>query len=83
MDTASLGYLQRDNCFTWLEDAERAPRLMDQQVTRSTIAPGGKNHHVFAARRLREWRRYRAWAHTLGRGSARSISPEVAISAMR
>ena len=23
---------QRDNCFTWLEDPERAQQLMDQQV---------------------------------------------------
>jgi hypothetical protein len=32
MDAVGLGYLQRDNCFTWLEDAKRAQRLMDRQV---------------------------------------------------
>jgi hypothetical protein len=32
MDTAGLHYLQRDNCFTWLEHPERAQRLMDRQV---------------------------------------------------
>lgn len=32
MDDAGLGYLQRDNCFTWLEDPEQAQRLMDEQV---------------------------------------------------
>ena len=32
MDAAGLRYLQRDNCFTWLEDPERAQRLMDEQL---------------------------------------------------
>jgi hypothetical protein len=32
MDRAGLSYLQRDNCFTWLEHPERAQRLMDRQV---------------------------------------------------
>jgi hypothetical protein len=32
MDAAGLRYVQRDNCFTWLEDAERAQRLIDRQV---------------------------------------------------
>ncbi len=32
MDAAGLGYVQRDNCFVWLEDGGRAQRLMDQQV---------------------------------------------------
>jgi hypothetical protein len=32
MDDAGLGYVQRDNCFTWLEDPEQAQRLMDEQV---------------------------------------------------
>jgi len=32
MNAAGLGYEQRDNCFTWLEDASRAQRLMDRQV---------------------------------------------------
>ena len=32
MDAAGLHYVRRDNCFTWLEDAERAQRLMHQQV---------------------------------------------------
>ena len=32
MDRANLGYVQRDNCFVWLEDAGRAQQLMDQQV---------------------------------------------------
>ena len=32
LDDAGLGYVQRDNCFTWLEDPEQAQRLMDEQV---------------------------------------------------
>jgi hypothetical protein len=32
MDAAGLGYVQRDNCFTWLEDPARAQRPMDEQV---------------------------------------------------
>lgn len=32
MDAAGLRYVRRENCFTWLEDPERAQRLMDQQV---------------------------------------------------
>lgn len=32
MNAAGLHYVQRDNCFTWLEHPERAQRLMDQQV---------------------------------------------------
>jgi hypothetical protein len=32
MDAAGLHYVQRDNCFTWLERPERAQQLMDQQV---------------------------------------------------
>jgi hypothetical protein len=32
MDAAGLGYVRRDNCFTWLEDAERAQQLMDRQL---------------------------------------------------
>jgi hypothetical protein len=32
MDAAGLGYVRRDNCFTWLEDAEAAQRLMDEQL---------------------------------------------------
>ena len=32
MDAAGLHYVQRDNCFTWLEDPERAQQLMDRQV---------------------------------------------------
>ena len=32
MDAAGLHYLQRDNCFTWLEHPERAQQLMDRQV---------------------------------------------------
>jgi hypothetical protein len=32
MDAAGMTYLQRDNCFTWLEDPTRAQRLMHQQV---------------------------------------------------
>ena len=32
MDAAGLGYLRRDNCFAWLQDAGRAQRLMDGQV---------------------------------------------------
>ncbi len=31
MDAAGLHYVQRDNCFTWLEHPERVQRLMDQQ----------------------------------------------------
>jgi hypothetical protein len=32
MDAAGIGYLQRDNCFTWLEHPEPAQRLLDQQL---------------------------------------------------
>lgn len=32
MDAAGLHYVQRDNCFTWLEQPEQAQRLMDQQL---------------------------------------------------
>ena len=32
MDAADLQYVQRDNCFVWLQDPERAQQLMDQQV---------------------------------------------------
>jgi hypothetical protein len=32
MDAAGIGYVQRDNCFTRLEDLKRAQRLMDRQV---------------------------------------------------
>lgn len=32
MDVAGLQYVQRDNCFTWLQDADRAQQLMHQQV---------------------------------------------------
>jgi hypothetical protein len=32
MDAAGLHYVQRDNCFTWLEHPERAQQLMDRQV---------------------------------------------------
>ena len=33
MDTAGLSYLRHDNCFPWIEDWQRAQRLMDQQLT--------------------------------------------------
>jgi len=32
MDEASMDYVQRDNCFVWLEDPVGAQRLMDQQL---------------------------------------------------
>ena len=32
MDAGGIGYRQRENCFTWLEDPKRAQRLMDRQV---------------------------------------------------
>ena len=32
MDAAGLRYVQRDNCFTWLEHPARAQQLMDRQV---------------------------------------------------
>jgi hypothetical protein len=32
MDAAGIGYVQRDNCFTWLEHPERAQQFMDQQL---------------------------------------------------
>ena len=32
MDAAGIGYRQQDNCFIWLENPERAQRLMDRQV---------------------------------------------------
>ena len=32
MDAAGLGYVRRDNCFTWLERPAQAQRLMDRQL---------------------------------------------------
>jgi hypothetical protein len=32
MDQTGLGYVQRDNCFSWLADAARAQQLADSQV---------------------------------------------------
>ena len=32
MDKAGLGYVRRENCFTWLEDPDKAQRLMNRQV---------------------------------------------------
>ena len=32
MDAAGLGYVRRENCFVWLEDAMAAQRLMDRQL---------------------------------------------------
>ena len=32
MAAAGVDYLQRDNCFTWLEDPEQAQRLMHEQL---------------------------------------------------
>ena len=33
MTKAGLGYRQKDNCFTWVEDWEAAQRLLDRQLT--------------------------------------------------
>jgi hypothetical protein len=35
MDVAGLNYVQRDNCFTWLQDPERAQQLMNEQLRAS------------------------------------------------
>jgi hypothetical protein len=35
MDAAGLGYTRRDNCFTWLQDPERAQQLMQEQLRAS------------------------------------------------
>lgn len=32
MDQAGIGYRRSDNCFTWVEDIERAQRLLDEQL---------------------------------------------------
>lgn len=32
MDAAGLEYVQRDNCFTWLQDPKQAQQLMNQQM---------------------------------------------------
>jgi len=32
MEAAGIRYHRRDNCFTWIEDMDRAQQLMDQQV---------------------------------------------------
>lgn len=51
MDAAGIGYRQRENCFTWLEDPKPAQRLMDRQVRAAwpelldTIARGLNPHH--------------------------------------
>ena len=34
MDRAGIGYVRRDNCFTYIEDIRRAQRLMDRQLRR-------------------------------------------------
>ncbi len=33
MERAGMRFRRQDNCFTWLEDPERAQRLMDRQLT--------------------------------------------------
>lgn len=33
MDAAGIGYLRKDNCFTWVSDLAAAQRLLDQQVS--------------------------------------------------
>jgi hypothetical protein len=51
MDAAGIGYRQRENCFTWLEDPKSAQRLMDRQVRAAwpelldTIARGLNPQH--------------------------------------
>lgn len=32
MDQAGIGYRRHDNCFTWVEDVERAQTLLDEQL---------------------------------------------------
>ena len=32
MDQAGIGYRQRDNCFTWIEDCAAAQKLLDEQL---------------------------------------------------
>ena len=32
MDDAGIEYLRRDNCFAWIDDVERAQRIMDRQL---------------------------------------------------
>jgi hypothetical protein len=32
MEAAGLKYVQRDNCFTWVEDPVKAQALLDQQL---------------------------------------------------
>jgi len=32
MDAAGRGYLQRDNCFIWLQDPKQAQQLMNEQM---------------------------------------------------
>lgn len=32
MDQAGIGYRQRDNCFTWIEDCTAAQKLLDEQL---------------------------------------------------
>jgi hypothetical protein len=61
MDTAGLGYVRKENCFTWLEDISGAQRLMDKQLNTEwpellrEIARSLNPHHeeMFARRRHR------------------------------
>jgi len=52
MDAAGIGYRQRENCFTWLEDPKRAQQLLDRQVQAAwpelldTIARGLNPRHA-------------------------------------
>ena len=37
MDEAGIGYRRHDNCFTWIENVERAQMLMNEQLTTNWV----------------------------------------------
>lgn len=84
MDAAGLHYVQRDNCFTWLECPERAQQLMDRQVRAdwpvllSEIARGLNPLHdtMFAAFPMEYyWSTYQSeWATDVMFGKAATLA---------
>ena len=84
MDAAGLGYRQRENCFTWLEDPKLAQRLMDRQVRAAwpelldTIARGLNPRHeaMFQAHPIEYyWSTYQSeWATDILFSDSRSLT---------
>jgi hypothetical protein len=53
MDQAGIGYRRHDNCFTWIENVERAQTLMNEQLKTNWVLvlqsspPAGPSAVVF------------------------------------